>query len=251
LINTGFLFKEIRETVKTPRLIVITAVFAFFAILSPLGARYINEIIASLGDIEIVVPDPTYYDAWIQFFKNMNSICMIVFLLTITGLVVSEKTKGSIMLVLSKNLSRMNFILSKIIGGIMLFTTGYAVALLFCFYYTYILFPGGRGSNLVYSLFLLWLLGVFYLTMGIFASVIAKTPTTAAILGFAGYAVVNVPAMIPETAKYTPGGISAIGTQIISAQIEISETFPMLVLTAALILLLAAASILIFRKQEI
>jgi len=250
-MNTGFLYKEIRETVKTPRLIVITAVFAFFAILSPLGARYINEIISSLGDIEIVIPEPVYYDAWIQFFKNMNSICMIVFLLTITGSVVSEKTRGSIMLVLSKNLSRMDFILSKIIAGIMLFTTGYLVALVFCFYYTYVLFPGGKGNDLLYALFLLWLLGVFYLTMGIFASVIAKTPTTAAILGFAGYAVINVPAMIPETAKYTPGGISVIGAQIISAQIDISGTIPVLVLTAASIVVFAAASILIFRKQDI
>jgi ABC-2 type transport system permease protein len=65
-------------------------VFLFFGLLSPLTARYINEILAAVGGgIDLVLPEPSYMDAWGQFFKNMST-CMIVFIIMMTGCVAAK-----------------------------------------------------------------------------------------------------------------------------------------------------------------
>jgi len=252
MIKTGFLKKEIKELVKTPKLIVIASLFVFFAILSPLGAKYINEILSAVGGgIEIKFPEPVLLDAWIQFFKNNNSIGMIVFLIMTTGTVVSEKTKGSVMMVLSKNVSRAEFILCKTAAAILLFTVGYILAALVCAYYTSILFAGQDSGGLLSALCLFWLLGVFYAALAVFSSVVAKTPTTAAIIGIAGYAAFNIPLAIPGTAKYTPASLSAVGTGLISGTMESAEILITVLITAALCALFVLSSVYIFRRQEI
>ncbi len=153
--NIGFLKKELRESLKTSKFIIIVSVFLFFSILSPLTAKYMNEILLTFAsELEISFPDPVYLDSWMQFFKNTTSICYIVFMLIMTGTVVSEKTKGSVMLVLSKNVSRANFILSKMISGIIVFTIAYLISATVCSYYTHVLFPGYTNDKILFSLHL-------------------------------------------------------------------------------------------------
>jgi ABC-2 type transport system permease protein len=252
LSNLSFFRKELKEILRTSRLIVVFAVFIFFSIFSAIGARYINEIIASMGGgIKIEFPDPTYIDSWAQFFKNVTSICLIVFLLIMTGTVVSEKTKGSIMLVLSKNVTRSDFILSKTVSGMLLFTAAYAVSAGVCAYYTYLLFGSYSNDRLIYALFLLWLLGLFLTALGIYISTVAKSATSAAILGFAAYAVLNIPTILPEAVKYTPAGISSLGAELLKGTVSVEGTIITLVMTVFLTIVFTLMAISRLQNQEI
>lgn len=250
--NLGFLKKELKESIKTSRFIVIISVFLFFSIFSTLGARYMNEIMeAFASDFKIEFPEPVYLDSWVQFFKNTTSICYIIFLLIMTGTVVSEKTKGSIMLVLSKNVSRTNFILSKIFAGTIIFTVAYVISAIACSYYTHLLFPAYSNDKILFSLFLLWILGVFYGVLGVFISVVSKTATVSAIFGFITYAVLNIITTLPQISMYTPAGISSIGTDLMKESIGFEKTLTTLFITLFLTIALIFLSTQVFRKQEI
>ena len=251
-MNMGFIKKEVMELRRTHKLIVIVALFVSFSIMSPLTARYMGEIFEALGGgIVITFPEPTYVDSWIQFFKNMTSICIIVFILSICGTVAAEKTKGSILLVLSKNVSRTNFILSKIISGALLFTAGYIPSVLICEYYTGLLFPGYPRDFLLYALFLLWILGIFYTVFTVFVSVLSKSVTISAVLSFAGYALMNIPTMFPEAVFYTPAGIATIGTDILSGAVLVNESIKTLIITSMLGAIMLFGALYFFKKQEI
>ena len=140
MLNMSFFIKELKEIIKTKKLVIMVSLFIFFAILSPLTARYINEILASLGQgVSITLPEPTLIDSWGQYFKNLSSICLIVYLIVMTGSVSHEKSKGSILLVMTKRVSRFNFLFSKLLSGILLFTVCYIISFVISGFYTNIL----------------------------------------------------------------------------------------------------------------
>jgi len=252
MLNVSFLNKEIRESVRTSRLPILLALFVFFAILSSLTARYMNEILSLVSaDIVITFPDPTLKDAWMQFFKNTGSLCLIVYLIMMTGTVAQEKAKGSILLVLTKRVSRFNFLFSKFIGGVLQFTISYAASILVSGLYTQILFNGFAYDGLGMSLVLFWLMGVFFTAIAIFASVISKTSTTAALLGFAAYAILSILNAIQGFAPFNPAGASALVNEILLGSSTTENNVICLVATALATLIMLSIGYGVFRKQEI
>lgn len=251
-MRTGFFIKELKELVKTPRLIIIASIFVFFAILGPLTAKYMNEIFAMFaGEIEINFPNPTFRQAWEQFYSNISSLCLIVYLIVMTGTIVAEKTRGSVYLVLTKNVSRTNFIMSKVAAGTILFTTVYLVALLISYYYTKVLFDEVLYSGLAISLFMMWLMGIFYTVFALFISIISKSSTIAALLGFAGYAVLSIFNMISGLVKYNPVGSSTMALRILAGDSSTGDNIINIVATLIGIVILITASLMVFRKQEL
>jgi len=252
MLNTSFLNKEIKEYVKTPKLLIIMCLFIFFAILSPLTARYMNELLSLLAEgVQITFPDPTFTDAWVQFYKNTTSLCLIVYLIIMTGTVAQEKNKGSIMLVLTKKVSRFNFLFSKFVGGALLMTAGLFASLLVSGLYTQILFKEVIYDGLLISIVLMWLMGLFYTALAILASVISKTPTIAALLGFVGYAFFNLLNVSSGLQKFNPSGASSLVNRILYNTSSSSTNMICLISTVVGTVLIFSLSYVIFKKQEI
>ncbi|MCK7486713.1 MAG: hypothetical protein MZU97_15285 [Bacillus subtilis] len=123
--NLSFLKKELREFIKTSKGFILLGLFLFFAISSPILAKYMNELLLTIAsDVPIVLPEPRLQDAWLQFYKNVSTI-FIVYIIIMSGSVSQEKNKGSIILVLTKRVTRLNFVVSKFVAGIIVFTLLY------------------------------------------------------------------------------------------------------------------------------
>jgi len=252
MINTSFLNKELKEAFKTSRLLIIGALFVFFALLSPVTARYMNELLAMLSpDLNLVFPDPVVTDAWGQFFKNTTSLCLIVYMIIMSGTVASEKSKGSILLVLTKKVSRFNFVFSKFVGGVIIFTTVYVISALLSGLYTYILFDKIFYPNLVISIVLIWQMGIFFTAIAILSSVIAKSPTTAALLSFVGFGVLSILTVIPSFVKFNPAGASSIVNNIMAQTASTQSIWINLVSSVLCTIGLIFLSHQIFKKQEL
>ena len=83
---------------------------------SPLLAKLTPELFSQIDlglGAPLQLPDATFLDAYMQFFKNMTQICLIVLVLVLSGTIPHELKSGTAMLMLSKGLSRHGFILSK------------------------------------------------------------------------------------------------------------------------------------------
>jgi ABC-2 type transport system permease protein len=68
---------------RTRRLFVLLAVYAFFGLTGPLTARYLGEILRAVGTegIEVRFPDPTPADGIAQFVGNAAQIGLLVVVL--------------------------------------------------------------------------------------------------------------------------------------------------------------------------
>ncbi|EPD10716.1 hypothetical protein Lpp48_08273, partial [Lacticaseibacillus paracasei subsp. paracasei Lpp48] len=65
-MNAAIIFtkKELLESWRTHRLLILTVVFLIFGILSPLIAKLMPELLkGGLGGIKVAVPKPTSLDA--------------------------------------------------------------------------------------------------------------------------------------------------------------------------------------------
>lgn len=252
MLNAAFVKKELKEFVKTPKLIIILCVFVFFAILSPLTARYMNELLAMLAeDVQITFPEPTIKDAWVQIYKNTTSLCLIVYLIMMTGTVAQEKNKGSILLVLTKKVSRFQFLFGKWIGGAILWTIAWLATLLIGGLYTQILFHEVFYEGLFESVVLMWFMGLFYTSFAILASVVSKTPTIAALLGFAGYAFFNLLNISETLTKFNPSGAASLVNGILYGIIPASVITTCLLSTLIGLAMVFSLSYVIFKRQEI
>lgn len=103
---------------------------------------------------------PTVYDAWIQFFKNITQIGLIGFVIMCSSTLSNEIKNKTLIMLLSKGLSRKIIILTKARMMIIVFTIVYAlsilVTLLYCFY-----FWDEGVTNLIWALSMVWIFVVF------------------------------------------------------------------------------------------
>lgn len=246
-----FFRKEIFEILKTSKKIILPAIMLFWGILSPLTAKFTNELVKSLGGINMKLPDPVYTDSYLQLFKNHYGITAIVMVFLFMGLVAAEKTKGTAILALTKNLSRTNFILSKFFASVILFTVSYLLSVGVCIYYTYFLFGTFWNDGVLLSLFMFWLFGLLIICMMIFAGVIARSTGMAALYGFLGYIFVSIVSAIPKVGEYSPYYMFDLSLKIMDHTKKATAAIAPIAVTSGLALVLLVSSIFIFRKQEL
>jgi len=207
--------KELRENLRTKKLLVLACVFVSFAILSPMMARYMGEFFEFLmpaGEAEAFLalfPDPSWIDAYTQFYSNMAQIGAIVTIILFMGLIHREKKSGTIDLLFCKGVTPASFVLSKFAVSVGVTIVALLVAILVNFGYTVFLFEEGGQIGYVllgaasYSIFL-----ILTIAWVIFASTIAKSTATAAVLGFVGYMLVLLLSSLPTVGRFLPGGLA-------------------------------------------
>jgi len=250
-----FLKKELKEIFKTYKIYVLPAVFLFFGFLSPVLTKFTPELLKSLSisnGINVTMTElPKFSDAYAQFFKNLNQIGIIVLILVFMGMVVDEKVKGSAAMVLTKSLSRTQFILSKFIASAILFTCSYVIGALGCIYYTFVLFPTYYHKYLILAFLLFWVYGLLIISITVFASTISKSHMMSAVIGFIGFILASASAMFPYVDKYTPGMLCVLSTTLLSGGNLISDVTIPLIVTILFTIVFLWGSVELFKRQEL
>ena len=253
-MNSFFVFarKELEEQIKTFKGVAIAAVLLIFGMSSPLLAKLTPEIIKSVGvGITIKMPDPTYLDAYSQFFKNISQMAIIIIMLVYVGAVVAETTKGTATLMLTKRLSRTSFILSKFLSAAIVWTVSYAGSAVLCAIYTVYLFPKGSPSHLVLAFFCMWLFGIITLGIALFASAVFKNYTLAAIGGFVIWGLLLLSSALPKIKDYMPAFLTTGNMQILSGSCPPGTAIVPVIAGIVLTAMLLTLACLIFHRREL
>jgi ABC-type transport system involved in multi-copper enzyme maturation permease subunit len=153
--------------------------------------------------------------------------------------------------VLTKQVSRTDFLLSKMAAGMLLYTFAYVVSLAACLYYAMVIFPDATYAGLPLALMAMWVQGLFFAVFAVFVSTVAPSPTVAATLGFAGYAVLSIPTIFPRAVKFIPTGLTTLANGLLVGTARAGDVAFALAATAVLSLLLAGGAVFIFKRQEL
>ncbi len=207
MIFLAVLRKELLEQWRSRRLVAVAAVFLFFGFLSPLSAKLLPDLMQSLGDtggIVIEFPTPTAQDGLLQHVKNTSQIGVFLAVLVTMGALAQEKERGTTAMILSKPVSRANFLLGKFVALTLVFGLCLALAGLACYYYTIVLFEGSGGARFVEMNLLLALFIEFYLAVTLLGSTIARSQVMAGGLGLGAIFVVAILGALPRLGEYMP-----------------------------------------------
>ena len=111
-----FAAKEVREILRTWRIWVLPGILLFFALTGPVLARYTPELVGALAGDQLkglVMPTPTYLDAYAQWVKNLSQIALFALIIIYGSIISSERKSGTAVLVLTKPVSRTAFVVAK------------------------------------------------------------------------------------------------------------------------------------------
>jgi ABC-2 type transport system permease protein len=248
----GFLLaKEMREQVRTMRLIVVLAVFGAFGILSPVMAKALPDIIKAAGShMQITVPTPTVRDAMDQFTGNVGQIGALIAILISMGAVATEKERGTAGFLLTKPVGREEILVGKIAAIAIVLGLGLALAGILAAVYTAFLFEPLSVPGTVASIALLWLSLAVYAAVTFLASVVTRSALVAGGIGFGVFIVAGIVSAVPTIGRYMPNSLSTPAVSLALGLPGGDAAGPILVNLVLVVFALGAAGIA-FRGQEL
>ena len=251
--RSAFLRKEFREILSTYKIYVIPAIFLLMGLLSPLIAKLAPELVKSMAQgMKIELPPPAAADAYAQLLKNLNQIALLVVIFSLIGLVAEEKSRGTAAIILTKPVPRWSFITSKFLASAVLVLLSTLLAYLACLYYTAVIFretlfiPSAQAILLVMAFYLLTL------AVTLLASTVSRTIAPAGAISVGGFLLLSLlPSLHPWLARYSPGALLRYQGQLLTHTGTLADAIPALAGTLGLTVLLVAAAVILFERQEL
>jgi ABC-2 type transport system permease protein len=145
--------KELKEHLRTFRLLAVVGVLGVFGLATPLLLAYLPEILALSGDtggLPIEFPDFTAADAVKSYLDTVGQIGLLTTILVAMGTIALERERGTAALVLSKPVGTEAFVVAKFLGLVVVLALGLTVGAIGCYVYTAVLL--GRPDPLDYAL---------------------------------------------------------------------------------------------------
>ncbi len=203
--------KELREIRRTWRIWVLPAILLFIAVTSPILAEITPQLVRSLASdqpgVIIELPDPVPLDAYRQLVSQLTQIGLLALIITTAGIISGEVRSGTAILVLTKPVSRRDFVLAKVIAQVILLASATAVAALVCWAGTLAIFGEAPVGELAAAAGLWLLTAAGFVCLMTLLSTLITAQAGAAGAGIAAYFVLSILAGWGPAQRWTPAGV--------------------------------------------
>ena len=247
-----FAHKEAREILRTWRIWVLPGILLFFALTGPVLARYTPELVGALAGDQLkglVMPTPTYLDAYAQWVKNLSQIALFALIIIYGSIISSERKSGTAVLVLTKPVSRTAFVVAKAAVHSAFLAILVVAGTLLTWGLTAAVFGQAPGSAL-WSSALVWLVfGVLFIALMTLLSVLIGSAAGAAGAGLGAYALVSIAAIWKPLGTYSPAALATQPASLAAGK-DVAVLWPVLTSLLLTVVLVAVAA-LAFRRKDL
>lgn len=245
--------KELKEQLRTKKILILAIIFLFVAVASPILAKVTPELLKNISvpGMTINLPEATYKDSLDQFIKNISQIALLVLVFVVAGTVSDEKSKKTLEIVLTKPISRTKFILAKFIGNFLSISAVFLVASALFYTYTVTTFSAFSLANfsLMAVIVLLYVLMIVAIT--ILASTLVRNSILAGGIGFVSFILFGtVFSLIHAIKQYSPNVIFSNYKDVVLSGWSQDLAWPTVVVVSVIVVATFVA-VFFFRKQEI
>ena len=249
----AFTKKEFLESFRTYKLPILVGVFILLGIMNPLTAKLTPQLLESFmpEGMLVAIPEPTAIDSWAQFFKNVNQMGLIVTVIMFSGLMATEFSKGTLIIVLTKGLKRSSVILSKFTVASVLWTLSLSICFVVSYAYTVYFWNGDGLLEVLFAVLCLWLFGIILISVLLVGGVILKNSYGSLLFVVGTMVVMFMLNLIPDVKKHNPLLLISGNMDLITGKLSASDfTVPMIIGVALLITFIIAA-VQIFNKKHV
>lgn len=249
----AFMKKEFVEALRTYRAFILLILFLLFGFMNALAAKMMPDLLKSFmpEGMSMVLPTPTALDSWAQFFKNVSQMGLIIVVILFSGMVSNEFSRGTLINMLTKGLSRAIVIVSKFTAASILWTVSYGICIAVTYYYTEYFWSMDNVSNLFLSLSGLWAFGVFLIAALILGGILFKNHFGGLLFVFGNVVVMMLISIVPKLQRFNPMTLASGNMNLISKQMPVAEFAPAIGVCGCMISLYILLSILIFNKKQV
>lgn len=252
----ALLRKELVEAWRTRRLPVVALLFVAVGIVSPLTARYLNEILGAAlgGEIPVPLPEPTAATALEQLQKNLAQLGALAAIALAMGSVSGELDRGTAALVLAQPVTRPAFLLAKLAGIGLVLGACTLVGVAVAWAYTLVLFGDVPLAGWLVFAILAWLALLAWAALTFLASAATGSTMAAAGIGFVALVVLSLLAIVPAIDRLLPTGLATPAALIALGQgaaVDAAKLATAVAGTLVLVGLAAGGAIASFGRREL
>lgn len=258
-----FARKEALEILRTWRIWVLPTIVLFFAVSSPVVARFTPEIIGAVGGAgldQLVLPTPTYVDAYGGWIKNLSQVTLFAIIIIYGGIISSELRSGTALLVLTKPVSRIAFVVVKAVVNCAFVAVVVIAGTLVTWGVTAAIFGTAPGGALWASAALWLVLAILYVAIMAMLSVAIGSAAGASGAGIGMFVLLSIAAIFPALRDYSPAGLAGLAASVATSGATTTGTewpgaewpvvaWPVVTSLTLSVLLIAAAAALLRRKE--
>ena len=251
----AFLKKEYTESVRNGKLLLLLILFGAIGIMNPAVAKLTPWLLETMSEsleesgMTVTAVTVDALTSWTQFFKNVP-MALIALVLMYGGIFTKEYERGTLVLMLTKGLSRYKIVLAKAILLLSLWTFGYFLCFGVTYGYNAYFWDNSVAKNLMPAVLNQWLFGLWVLCLTVIFSVFAKS-SAAVLIGTGGAALASyILTFFPKAKPFSPASLMNSAAMLAGAE-SAGEYAKAAVLTSVLCVIFIALSIPIFNKKEI
>ncbi len=246
--------KEMTELIRTWRGFLLGAVAVIFGILNPLIAKITPVLFEKYADdfkkqgIIVNKIEVSAKDSWAQFDKNYLMF-LIVAVAVFSGSYVTEYTKGTLIPLLTKGLSRTSVVLSKFLVQLMVWTAYFGICFGITWGYTVYFWDNSVMRHYVFMGFCFWLFGVYLIAAMAFFSSFLRSAIQV-LLGVGGiYFILSMMGMLKDIAKVLPTYLTGSASLLTGETVPGDYLYATLVATGASCLFVILAVVITRRRK--
>ncbi|URZ86534.1 ABC transporter permease subunit [Floricoccus penangensis] len=251
----AFLKKEGVEAFRTGKLLIVTLIAIIFGIMNPLITKLTPQLMKLVSDdfdnMGVTLSD-IKVDAlmsWAQFFKNAPML-ILVFVIMFSGILTQELQKGSLLIILTKGLKRRNVILAKFSILAIIWTIVYWLCFAITYLYNAYYWDNSIVHNLMFSVFLIYMFGLWIISLIILTSVFTSSNYGSLMLIFIIFVASYLLGMISKLKIYVPTYLLS-ASELIKTNSGTSDYRNLLLIICVLLIFNLVISILVFDKKRI
>lgn len=247
----AFSKKELLETWRTKKLVLLFVIFMIFGLMSPLVAKLTPEILKMSFGEEFPIVAPTSLDSWMQYYKNLSQIGIYLFAIVFSGVISQEIQKGTLVHLVTKGLNRSVIIGSKWFILYLQWTLILSLSFVITFGYTYFYFPDNASAHPWLAFFPLLIFGLFFCSLIIFTSTVARSSFEGLLLTIFVMILGYIGGVFESLTTWNP--VSLIGQNLVILQgtDRLSEYLPSILVTLLLTIVLIVMSINVLKRKKI
>jgi ABC-2 type transport system permease protein len=251
----AFLKKELCESARSGKLVLLGLLFCLFGIMNPAIAKMTPWLMETLSGemaeigMTVAAVEVNAMTSWTQFFKNIP-MALIAFVLVYSGIFTKEYESGTLILLLTKGLSRHTVVLAKSLLLILLWSVGYWTCFGITYAYNAYFWDNGIAEGLFLAVTNWWLFGVFVQALTVLFSTLAKT-YSGVLLGIGGTVLVSyLVGLLPKLTPYLPTSLMGSVPVLIGAQ-TVGDCAWAIAITASASIACVAVGVPIFNRKQL
>lgn len=251
----AFLKKEVFECIRSGELTFFCILFLIFGIMNPAIAKLtpwmLETLSDSLAEQGMMVTEVTVnaLTSWTQFFKNIP-IALIVFVFLYSGIFTKEYETNTLILILTKGLSRYKVVFAKFFVMFTMWTIGYLLCFAVTYGYNAFFWDNSIAVGLLPAMVHWWLFGVWIIGLIVLFSVLVKS-YTGVLLGTGGSVLgVYLISFFPKAWKYTLTTLMESASLLIGTK-SIEDYGIAVLITILLVVICLIVSITVMNRKQL